>query len=319
MASVEQWTRDEWISRFTEYVDQSADRLRQTSDLNRQLTRRIAYGDLPPAVVESRLAGFFSRNAEPYASEMAGIALHFLTALVDVNADYVRELLGNSASTAMPAEPALSPIFDPADNVDWYERLTEYAAARSAESATLVRDAREAVPTDSPTEFATNAASAAVQRLADVYLSLLSRLEAINSGYGSRYLQEILALGGPAERAEAPVRAVAPLGSTATIRFVVSNTTGSMAEIRCVLTDMRRSDGVGPAFEPAATITPSHLRLASGQQDAVTLLIVLEEPMFAAGPTYSGSIRILGAGERIVELPIEIRAAAPELSAAEPT
>src|SRR4051794_35629314 len=85
---------DEWPSRLEQYVDESSDRLRRTCDLNRQLTRRVAYGDVPPVVVESRLAEFLSRNAESYANEMARVALHVLSALVDVNIDYVSDLLG---------------------------------------------------------------------------------------------------------------------------------------------------------------------------------------------------------------------------------
>jgi hypothetical protein len=147
----------------------------------------------------------------------------------------------------------------------------------------------------------------------------MSRVDQVNSDYGSRYFEELLTVGRPAEQAGMPARAVAQLGASATIKFAVCNTTMSTATIRCVMTDVRRSDGVGPAFEPRATITPGHFSLAAGREEAVTVSIALEEPAFMPGPTYSGSIRILGIGDGVVDVPIEVRAsvAAPELSAAE--
>ena len=315
--STDSRTGDEWPSRFTQYVDQSTDRLRRTWDLNRQLTRRIAHGDVPPVVVESRLAEFLSRNAQTYTNEMAGVALHFLSALVDVNADYVRELM-NVTSGEAGHDVGAPPAFDPADTVGWYARLTEYAANRSEEIVSAVRaavGARDARSTDT----AADAGAAAVARLADVFLSLMSRVDGINAAYGSRYLEELLAMGRPAEHAGTSARARAQLGEAATIKIAVCNTTVSTATVRCVMTDLRRSDGVGPAFEPIATITPSHFSLAAGQEEAVTVSIALEEPAFVPGPIYSGSIRILGIGDGLLDVPIEIRAsvAAHELSAAE--
>jgi hypothetical protein len=312
-------TGDEWHSRFTRYVDQSADRLRQSTDLNRQLTRRIAHGDVPPVVVESHLAGFLSRNVESYANDMSGVALHFLSELVDVNADYVRELLGNVAPDEHRHDLAAPPSFDPSDAVGWYERLIEYAATRSAATAALMRTAVGARYDE--TDMTDDAGPAVVHRLADAFLALMARVDEITADYGYRYMEEVLAFGVPAQRAEAPVSVVADLGDTATVKFAVCNTTASTATIRCVMTDLRRSDGVGPAFEPTATITPSQFRLAAGREEAVTLSIVLEEPAFVPGPTYTGSIRVLGVGDHVVGVPIELRAslAAHELSAAEPS
>ena len=317
MTSTNRLTGDEWLSRFTRYVDQSVDRLRLSTDLSRQLTRRIAQGDVPPVVVESQLAGFLSRNAESYANEMSGVALHFLSELVDVNADYVRELLGNVAPDEHRHDLPAPPSFDPSDAVGWYERLIQYAATRSAATAALMRTAVGARYDE--TDATADAGPGVVHRLADAFLALMSRVDEINADYGNRYMEEVLAFGAPAQRAEAPVPVVAHLGDTATVKFAVCNTTASTATIRCVMTDVRRSDGVGPAFEPTATITPNHFSLAAGHEETVTLSIVLEEPAFVPGPNYTGSIRILGVGDRVVDVPIEIRASvAPhESSAAE--
>jgi hypothetical protein len=303
---------DGWLARFTQYVDGSAERVRRTTELNRSLTKRVADGSLPPVVVESRLAAFVGQNAEAHANEMTRLAMHFLSSLVEVNAGYVREVVESMTPDGPTTDTCEAPMFDPADDVDWYDRLDQYAAAQRSLLDGLIRSATaSAVVPERPRNASQDRSSPAVRRMADVFLDLITRLDEINTGYAHRYLEDVLALPGPSERSEAQATAVAALGDTATVRFAVSNNTESTAIVRCVVTDLRRDDGVGPAFVPAATITPNRFSLRSGGEETVTLSIALEAPAFVQGPVYSGGIHIMGVGDTVVDIPLRVRASEP--------
>jgi hypothetical protein len=118
----------------------------------------------------------------------------------------------------------------------------------------------------------------------------------------------MLGLTRDSEKSGATLQAVAPLGQTATIRFAISNNSDADATVRCLLTDLRRSDGVGPAFEPDATLTPNDFRLPVGAEEIIRLSVRLAECDFEDGPVYTGAVRVLGVGDSVVEIPLNLRA-----------
>jgi hypothetical protein len=298
----------EWAMKFAHYLQRSAERLGETAELNKELTKRIAYGDVPPVIVESQLAAFLATNAESYAAEVADLTMNVLTRLIGLSSDYVCALAqGMAPDSSAPARPT-PPRFDPTDPVDWFERLNQYAAAETSVAKAILRsavDAGDCEPVENP---GPEPFSIAAAKTADTFLELLIRLEDINTDYGRRYLTSVLGLTRDSEKAEATLEAVAPLGQTATMRFAISNDSDADATVRCVLTDLRRSDGVGPAFEPEATLTPDNFRLPVGAEEFIQLSVRLDEPDFEDGPVYTGGVRVLGIGDAVVEIPLNLRA-----------
>jgi hypothetical protein len=296
----------EWATKFSGYLQRSAERLGETAELNKELTKRIAYGDVPPVIVESQLAAFLATNAESYAAEVADLTMNVLTRLIGLSSDYVCALAqGIAPDSSAPARPT-PPRFDPTDPVDWFQRLNQYAAAEASVAKAILRsavDTSELVENPSTEPF-----SIAAAKTADTFLELLIRLEDINTDFGRRYLTSVLGLTRDSEKAEATLEAVAPLGQTATMRFAISNNSDADATVRCVLTDLRRSDGVGPAFEPDATLTPNNFRLRVGAEEFIQLSVRLAESHFEDGPVYSGGVRVLGVGDAVVEIPVKLRA-----------
>ena len=294
----------EWATKFARYLQRSAERLGETAELNKELTKRIAYGDVPPVIVESQLAAFLATNAESYAAEVADLTMNVLTRLIGLSSDYVCALAqGIAPGSPAPSRPT-PPRFDPTDPVDWFERLNQYAAAEASVAKAILRSAVDREPENPSTE----PFSIAAAKTADTFLELLIRLEDINSDYGRRYLTSVLGLTRDSEKAEATLQAVAPLGQTATMRFAISNNSDADATVRCVLTDLRRSDGVGPAFEPDATLTPNNFRLPVGAEEFIQLSVRLAESDFEDGPVYTGGVRVLGVGDAVVEIPLNLRA-----------
>jgi hypothetical protein len=298
----------EWATKFARYLQRSAERLGENAELSKELTKRIAYGDVPPVIVESQLAAFLATNAESYAAEVADLTMNVLTRLIGLSSDCVCALAqGIAPDSSAPARPT-PPRFDPTDPVDWFGRLNEYAAAETSVAKAILHSAIDAVgrePAESPS---TEPFSIAAAKTADTFLELLMRLEDINTDYGRRYLTSVLGLTRDSEKAEATLAAVAPLGQTATMRFAITNNSDADATVRCLLTDLRRSDGVGPAFEPDATLTPNNFRLPVGAEEFIQLSVRLAESDFEDGPVYTGGVRVLGVGDAVVEIPLNLRA-----------
>jgi hypothetical protein len=301
----------EWATKFAGFLQRSAERIGETAELSKELTRRIACGDLPPAIVESQQAAFLAINAESYAAELADLTMNFLTRLVGLRSDYVCALVqGIAAGAPAPARPT-PPRFDPTDPVEWFERLNQYATAETSVAEAIVRSAvrGECAPDDN---VSSEPLSMAAAKTVDTFLELLTRLEDMNSDYGRRYLTTVLGLTRDCEKTGATLQAVAALGQTATARFAIANNSDADATVRCALTDLRRSDGVGPAFEPDATLTPNNFRLPVGAEEVIQLSVRLAECDFEDGPLYTGGVRVLGIGDAVVEIPLNVRASISE-------
>jgi hypothetical protein len=298
-------TAAEWQARFGRYLEHSAESLKRTAELNRELVKRIACGDIAPVIVESQLAAFMATRAASFAEEMADVTTEFLARLVGVNSWYARTLVEHARPGGAATTGVQAPRID-RTSIDWFERLNDHAKAETAALQQLLseRQAPEGIDADDlPTTLAVTA---------DVFLDVLTRLEDINTTYGHRYLEAVLGLTRESDKACTTLHAVAPIGETATVRFAVRNNTDERADIRCVLTDVRRSDGVGPAFEPDATIMPNGFGLAAGEEEVLTFSVRLAGSDFTAGPVYSGGIRVMGVGDSVVDIPVDLRASMAE-------
>lgn len=300
-----------WAAKFAQYLARSAERLSRTAELNKELTQRIARGDVAPVVVDSQLAAFLATNAESYGVELADLTMDFLTKLISANSAYVYALVRSVAPRSAAPERPTPPRFDASDPVDWLERLRQHADAEAAILGSMLRSAidaaqeRQGTPEDGEDS---RLHAAVVADIADIFLELLTRLEDINTSYGQRYLTSVLGLARDKVSLEGAMQAAAPLGQTATLRFAVTNHSDSAATVRCVLTDLRRQDGVGPAFEPDAVIMPNDFRLAAGREEVVKVSIRLAEGDFQEGPVYIGEVRVRGIEDAVVDIPLNVRA-----------
>jgi hypothetical protein len=246
--------------------------------------------------------------------------------MIGVNVWYARAIAQNLSPGTTPPTGPDQPLFD-RTNLDWLDRLKDYAAAETATVYSLLRAAHGGGAADRDErgvleESGQGDLPTTVAKTADVFLDLLTRLEDINTAYGQRYLEAVLGLARESDRASATLHAVAPLGATATVRFAVSNNTEERAAIRCVMTDLRRSDGVGPAFEADATVMPDRFDLPAGKEEVLTLSVRLGGSDFTAGPVYTGGVRVFGLGDTVVDIPVDLRASADpreSVAASEPT
>ncbi len=101
---------------------------------------------------------------------------------------------------------------------------------------------------------------------------------------------------------------VAPLGGVASASLSVANTKEERAHVRCRVTDVRRADGVGPAFTAATTIAPEQVELGPGEEVSVRVSIRLDAADYETNVLYVGELQVTGHGAPRLEVPLRITA-----------
>ena len=150
-----------------------------------------------------------------------------------------------------------------------------------------------------------------VDELVTLFFDLMTRLEQAHADFGNRALLTVLDLPGETETGETSLELVGPIGKTASARLAVANNESEPTALRAVMTDVRRSDGIGPAFDPDVTIRPMRFTLAPLAEEVVTLTVRLAAKAFEPGPEYVGTLHILSPGRTVLAVPVRIRAAVP--------
>lgn len=309
----------EWSARYAEYLKLSMARAARTAELNKRLIKRVARGELAPLTLDSQLAAFLATNATSYANELAETSMQFFTGLVEAGTSYSYELLESIVPGEVPAPDNAAPDFEPGDWSNWFQRLTDYAAAQNASVTEMLRTIMDKVASGEITppdmqvvseEYHGEHLPESVAKIVTLYFDLLTRLDETHSAYGDRYLEAMLDLSKASEQSDAALDLVGPIGGTASVRFAVSNTAADTTSLRSVMTDVRRADGVGPAFEPPVTISPERFVLEPGAEEILALTIRLLADSFEPGPEYVGTLHVLSPGSTLVEVPLRIRAAA---------
>ena len=115
-------------------------------------------------------------------------------------------------------------------------------------------------------------------------------------------------VNGADQEAVFALKLTAPLGETASASMSLSNTQNDRAVIRCTPADVRRADGVGPAFVPKITLTPEALELGPGEEGSLRLSLRLDEAEYDADALYVGAVYITGHQESRIEVPLRITA-----------
>ncbi len=308
----------DWAVRYSEYVQKSTLRAARAAELNTTLLTRVAHGELTPANLEAGYASFLADNAAAYADDVAETTMRFLAGLIRSGTSYSHELVERIAPGEFAERPGAAPSFERGDWSAAFQRLTDYAAAENSAAAALLRALMEKVAAGSITpgdmhslaeDFHGEHVPQTVEQLVTLFFELMTRLDETHADFGNRYLESVLARAAQTEEADATLDLVAPSGQPGSVRFAVSNDEASPTTLRVVMTDVRRADGVGPAFVPDVSIRPERLTLAPGAEEAVSLTVRLDAVTFEPGLEYVATVHVLSPGETVLALPLRIRAA----------
>jgi hypothetical protein len=299
------------ISRYQDHLSRKMASAQETRDIYDRLLRQVASGELDPRALDRELNSFVQINGPAYAARIADLTRRFLAGLVHAcshDPSGVFDEIAAGASQPAPEPPDL----DGADWADWIPRLVDDAEqARVAQTRALrtVLDRVASGELDPEVVERTildrsrQQVSASVTRIAELSVEMLNGLDDANSTFGMDYLRSI------ARRAERPdsIELGGRLGESVQVRLLVANDEPVSEAMRCAITDVRREDGVGPAFEPEVTITPSRFDLAPGGEVPVACSLILSE-VYAPDVTYVGEFRVLTDTATVLAIPLRVRA-----------
>ncbi len=312
-----EYTPGEWSALYAQYLVRAASQSTKTSTSYQQAMDAIARGELAPTVFQDRAAAFIQARGPAYTSKLAELSSRFLGRLVALDAGAAHELasLLLAEETALPATP---PELDPSDPIRWYQQLTDYAKELSATTISAYQRLFERVAAGEVAPSTIQTASThyierhlpqQLNRLGGLYFELLNGLNDLRVASEEDFLEEVLATAKkPGQEAPPALNLVAPVGGTTATSLVLSNTRREPARIHCSVTDVRRADGVGPAFSPKTTVAPPTLEIPPGGQGTLVLSLQLDEDTYTAGALYVGAVHIEREGEPRLEMPLRITA-----------
>ncbi len=306
----------EWSTWYTQYLRRAAEQSERTLELYQRVIDCVARGELAPTAHQDRLNAFYKTRGATYGVKLSDVTLRFFSGVVQSSTAYSREMA--DVLTPDVAPPFPMPTLDPSDPARWFQQLAEYGRELSENAASAYQSFLDRVSAGevAPREVQLAAAGFFERRVPEFlhdlgsrYFELLNGLNDIRSGGEQEFLADLLATAGRDGREPALVlNLVGPLGTSCTATISLANTRDERAIIRCSVTDVRRIDGVGPAFIPRIDITPDHLELAPGEEAVLSVVVRLDEGDYDPNVQYVGALFITGHGEPRLEVPLRITA-----------
>ena len=308
----------EWPALYAQFMLRAAGQSTRTSTLYQAIMDCVARGELPPTVFQDMAPAFIQARGPAYSQQLAEVSSRYFGGLVALNHAAVQALLTSTVAAADPAPPLPSPKLDPTDPIRWYQQLTEYAGQLAAHTASAYRALLERVAAGELAPSEVQAASSAylaqrlpeqLNQLSSLSFDLLNGLNDLRAGNEEAFLAAVLATAQkPGQEAPPALNLVAPLGGNTATSLVLSNTRPEPATIRCTVTDLRRADGVGPAFAPKLVVVPDDLLIPPGGQGTLVLSLRLDADHFTPNVLYVGTVHIEREGEPRLELPLRVTA-----------
>ncbi|HZM97343.1 MAG TPA: hypothetical protein VFB92_28180 [Vicinamibacterales bacterium] len=296
----------EWSASYAQYYLRAAQQSARTQGLYYLVLQRVSRGELSPTTMRDALSAFSEQRGRSYGDRLNELSARFLAGLVQI---------ATGATQPPPAYDALDPY-------SWFRRLTEYAAEQHRHSLQWYQrglDSLTAGTEQSPTTIVdeyNRRTSEQVRALGRLYFDVLGGLTDISTTAEEEYLRSVLAGVAADEPPSSVVQLAAPPGASATAEIALENTRADPAAIRCMVSDVRRADGVGPAFAPKIVVDPDALMLDPNQERSVRLSLMLDPTVYEPGADYVGAVYVLRHGEPQLDLPMRIRALASAPGAA---
>ena len=309
----------EWLTAYADYLRRAAEQSANTLDLYQQITDSMVRGELAPTATQDMLGSFVQARGTAYSDRLAQLNMRFFSEMVRIGTAFAHEL-GHALLPDAPVPPAVPP-FDASDPAGWFQQLGDYAEQLSASIAgTYQMLADRAVAGDLAPSQIQEATNAHLQRRLPEYLSELGRLyfDLLEGLTELRVESEQEFLTGMLQRVNGAGRAeefeltfTGPLGGTATASLSITNSRDELARIRCDVSEVRRADGVGPAFPADVGVEPDGLELEPEEEGQLVVTLRLDEGRYEPDVPYVGTLQIAGHGEPRLEVPLRITATGP--------
>lgn len=299
----------DWSTSYSQFLARSAGHASRTLQLYQEVLSCVAQGRLPVTVFEEYYGSFVRANGPAYAERLTALGGEFLGSLTQLNNS--RMTTRDEIDDEIPA-----PVFEPRNPARWFEQYADYAGRVNARAVRIYRRQldRVAIGEITPAEVQQKAVDQMshqlpeqMQRVGQLYFAVIDRLNEIRARYEEEYFLGILALARRHEQ-DAPITLSlsGPPGGLAFTSFSVTNSTSAKTPIHYVVTEIRRSDGVGAAFAPTIAITPEVLELDPGQEQTISVSLQLVSERYEADTPYTGFLYVTGDGDLRVEMRLRI-------------
>jgi hypothetical protein len=141
---------------------------------------------------------------------------------------------------------------------------------------------------------------------ATAWFDLLGALDEERGRFMEAYLLDVLRRANPIGFHGDVVELSGPIGANVTTTVTLDNALAEPAVIRCAVSDVRRTDGVGPAFTPALVFAPEMINVEGGTDAAVTVSLQLDSAVYASQSSYVGSLHIMRDDAPRLDVPLRI-------------
>ena len=296
---------EETSAAFTEYLLRTA--VASAGALHRyeQLIGCVARRQASPATLEESLARF----AELHTGESAA----------RVSAATARLFAGLASSAFLPfaaaddSEPLIST--DTSETSDALASLAERVADRNRRAASAYYAQLAAVATGETTPDAfrrltrkdtARTFAQELSRASRVWFEYLGDLDEERARFADHYLMGALRTVNPVGFDGDVVELAGPVNTMVSTVVTVDNTLDEPAIIRCGVSEVRRADGVGPAFAPALVVAPEDVILERDAEGTVELSLWLDDAIYDPGAAYIGALRLVRDGAPRLDVPLRI-------------
>lgn len=324
-ADPQDWTQ--WSQTLSAYVTEQAQRAQSRYQ---QLLEKVARGEITPATIQDFSAKFAADRAPFLARDSAELNSRFLEGLIRLNQRFVDtvfdHLMGNGAGHPdAPMESVRLDLAGPSGSAVSAALVVENTGAEASEVHCKISEFRDTEGKEpafraplqvDPTDFRLRPGEA---RSINLRLAMTPEVFALGRNYEGTLLihqegQSVVvtltarATAGPPDEEAPPsvLRLGAPIGGIASASLTLANTREEQALIRCNVTEIRRADGVGPAFAPKIMSRQEVFDLAPGEEASMQLSLRLDEADYDAEALYVGALLITGLGKSRLEVPLRI-------------
>ena len=294
------------VDPYRRFQSRAVARSARTLARTRAVLACVSDGLLHPAAFERAYDSFVGSRGNGYAARLADVQARFLAGLVRI---------GFPAESGETTSPLAS------DPTRWFAQLAEEAMqlrrASVAEWQAEVTQAARAANTDGARRVAPSGPAAGrgqgvdrLARIAALYLELIEGMSDVAAAGEEDYFEHVFALAHGTTSAPG-VQFSGRLGEAAETAVSIENTTAARRTVGCSVGDVRRADGVGPAFTPRVVVSPSQVVLEPGEDTQLHVTLSLDPAAFDSGAAYVGDLYIHHDGHPALHLPMRVTAAPP--------
>jgi hypothetical protein len=324
-ATLNDWAQ--WQQSILAYLSEQA---RQAQQRYTALLQKVAAGEIAPSTIQEYSAKFANGAGLLMSRDSAALGTRFLERLGELNQQFADKLFDHLLNGhASRADAAIDSVYlelsGPPGSTVTASLEVENTTSKTSNVSCQISDFR---PTDGagaafraplqvqPRDFRLEPGEA---RSVSLRLTLAPDLfepgrnytgtMLINkNGEGVVVVLGVRSVAPPPPKKEAPsvLHLVGPLGGVATASLTLTNTNEKPAHIRCSATDVRRADGVGPAFAPKILSTREVFDLGPGEEATIQVSLKLEPTDYETEVPYVGALLINGLDVSRFEVPLRI-------------